>query len=142
MVRVLARLGAVVLGVLLLTTVQSPPAGASGPYGYGCRIAPGYTFTFNDPCGNDKGANSYGVAFAFPALQGVSGYTYTWSVTGGPYTVFGGCGSTDYFCNVTVRNVDREYFGVGTYSGNGLSGSGTAYAYITRMDPSGGGPIP
>lgn len=139
MVRVLSRLGAVVLGVLMLTAVHSPQASADG--GIGCRIAPGYTFTFEDPCSNDKGANTYGVAFAFPYLQNVSGYTFTWSVTGGTYTVFAGCGTTDYFCNVNVRNVDREYLGVGTFSGNGHSGSGSATAYITRM-PVDGGPIP
>ena len=84
------------------------------------------------------------MAFAFPDLGTVTGYTFTWSVSGGGFTVFAGCGTTDYLCNIGVGNVAAYAPGVGTYSGNGQSGYGSANAVITRMSVGGGGggPIP
>ena len=68
------------------------------------------------------------------------GYTFSWTITGGFTAVFAGCTSADYFCNVTVPNVNRTLTGTGTFSGPGGSGSRTATAHIFRMNV-GGGPI-
>jgi len=121
MLRILSRLGAVVVGVFLLAAVQSAPASAVDAEG--CRIAPGYTFTFSPTCVNDMAATSYSVAFHAPA-----GSSYAWSITGDWVAVIGGCGSADAYCTVSTRgsNIDREVQAQVTVGGVGTR-SYTAY---------------
>jgi hypothetical protein len=104
--RNLTRLGAMLAGLLLIFAVQAGPASAADAVG--CRIAPGYTFTFNQFCYNDKAASSYTVAFHAPA--GTAG---AWSITGDWNSVWVGCGATDDYCTVTTggSGTDREVYG-------------------------------
>jgi hypothetical protein len=124
MVRILSRLGAVIAGVVLLATVHVGAASASAVT-FGCRIAPGYTFTFEPACGNDKPATSYSVAFAVQNLSSGS-HTFSWSITGDWTSVVTGCGPTDQYCTVATRgsSADREVQGRVT-----VDGSATFYAY-------------
>lgn len=106
MLRMLSRLAVAVASLFLLTAVQASPAQAADAAG--CRIAPGYTFTFDQFCVNDRPASSYTVAFHAPA--GTAG---AWTITGDWVSVYVGCGAADEYCTVTTRgsNADREVQG-------------------------------
>jgi hypothetical protein len=127
-----ARAVAAAAGAAALIVGSATPAAAVGGETFGCRIAPGTTFTFTPVCYNDPvPATTYTVGFAVQNRSG-SGYTYSWSISGPYQSVYVGCTPTSSDCAVTVRRSsgEEEIVATVTYTQAGQSASRTSYAYI------------
>ncbi|MGX7826358.1 hypothetical protein ACTG9Q_14815 [Actinokineospora sp. 24-640] len=105
------------------------PASAFGAETFGCRIAPGTVFEWNEFCTNSRGASEYNVGFAVLNTSG-TGYTYSWSISGAYRYVITGCTSTSHDCAVAVGRSGQSITTTVTYSQNGHSATKTAYATI------------
>jgi hypothetical protein len=127
--RSLVGLAATLAAMLALTFGTTAPASAIGGETFGCRIAPGTVFTWDQFCSNSKPAQTYNVGFAVLNTSG-GGYTYSWTITGPYQYVIVGCTSTSYDCAVAVSRGSKEITGTVTYTQNGQSATQTAYASI------------
>ena len=126
--RLLTVLLGCLLAVLTTTAVTASPASAFGGETFGCRVAPGHTFTWQEFCTNDSPADQYNVGFAVLNTSGA--YTFSWSITGSYQSVITGCTSTSSDCALLVRRGFRELTVSVTYTQNGQSATRTAYADI------------
>ncbi len=124
-------IAAMVAASVAMTVGVVSPASALGGETFGCRIAPGTTFTFQQSCMNDPvQASQYNVGFAVQNLSG-SGYTFSWTITGQYVNIYTGCTATSSDCAVFVRGGNfREISATVTYTQGGVSASQTAYAEI------------
>ena len=132
MEKTIRRALAATAGVAALVVGSATPAAAFGGETFGCRIAPGTTFTFSPVCYNDPvAANSYTVGFAVQNRSG-SDYTFAWSLSGPYQSVYAGCTPTSSDCAVIVSRSsgEKEIAATVTYTQGGQSASRTAYAYI------------
>jgi hypothetical protein len=133
MSRIRSRLAnAIACAVAAATLVVAPasPAAAFGDETFGCRIAPGTVFTWNEFCANSAPASTYNVGFAVFNTSG--SYTYSWTITGDYRSIITGCTPTSYDCAVSVRRgvSDQWVTGTVTYTQNGQSATQTAYAIV------------
>ena len=126
----LARVAVFVLTAVSLPLASPSPAAAFGEETFGCRVAPGYDFTWDYYCDNStdtSGATTYTAGFALLNTSGT--YTYSWSIVGSHRGVIVGCTSTSYDCALRMRAGDEAEVTV-TYAQNGQSASQSAYAAI------------
>jgi hypothetical protein len=126
--RVVLSLLGCLLAVVTTTAVTAAPASAFGGETFGCRVAPGHTFTWSEFCTNDSPANQYNVGFAVLNTSGA--YSFSWQITGSYQSVFTGCTSTSSDCALLVGRGYRELSVTVTYTQNGQSATRTAYADI------------
>jgi hypothetical protein len=118
------------VGAVAVATALVPATNASALGGetLGCRVAPGYTFTFSNVCTNDSPSDSgYTIGFLVENTSGT--YAYAWSIPG-PSSVYAGCTSTSNSCTISVTRATREYNMSVTLSQGGSSVTLTATANI------------
>ena len=131
--RTLAHLAVGVLGATAGIAATASPAHAFGGEILGCRVSPGPATAFTNPCVNKVGAATYNAGFWLQNLSG-SGYTFSWSWTGGPVLhIVAGCTSTSDGCGLAVANSDTRVRATVTYSQGGQTASQTATAIIRRF---------
>jgi hypothetical protein len=130
--RALAQLTVGILAAAGLVATATP-AHAFGQEVLGCRVSPGPATTFTNPCINRRGASQYNAGFWLQNLSG-SGYTFSWSWSGGPVLgIVAGCTSTSDGCGLWVANSDTTVTATVTYSQAGQTASRSATAIIRQF---------
>ena len=135
MLRIRRTLVKLAVGVLAAggLVATAAPAQAFGGEVLGCRVSPGPATTFTNPCVNKKGASTYNAGFWLQNLSG-TGYTFSWSWTGGPVIgIVAGCGPTSDGCGLLVANSDTSVRATVVYSQGGQTGSQSATAIIRQF---------
>jgi hypothetical protein len=134
--RIRRTLAQLAIGVLATTTgvvAIASPAQAFGGEILGCRVSPGPATAFTNPCNNKVGSATYNAGFWLQNLSG-SGYTFSWSWTGGPVLgIVAGCTSTSDGCGLLVGNSSTSVRATVVYSQGGQTGSQTATARIRQF---------
>jgi hypothetical protein len=129
--RKLLSLLAVAVSVVFLGVLSASPAGALGGESLGCRVSPGGTSDYANPCSGYGPAGSY--LGEFQVLNGTGTYSYAWTVLAGQ-AIVGGCTSTTSYCQVTttVQNGGAARIKVSVQlTQGGASETLTALAWVT-----------
>ena len=130
--RTLAQLAVGVLAATAGIVATASTAQAFGGEILGCRISPGPATAYTNPCLNKTASATYNAGFWLQNLSG-TGYTFSWSWTGGPVLgIVAGCTSTSDGCGLLVANSDTRVQATVTYSQGGQTASQSATAIIRQ----------